>query len=310
MVKLLATALAGLSFLVVAGTANGFVVLSGDGTPSFFLTDTSPNLATAGNQQFFSNVLGGGTQVVVLSTTLSGNDSEINEFYDGLPGVTSGLFAGALTAAALASANLLVVPTPEDNFTAAEAAAVSAFLGAGGSLFLLGEGVNLGFDTNGSINGLLAALGSALSLDDSNLDIGNQVATGGEIAAHPPTAGVAEFSYGATAVVSGGTPLFFANGGQSFVAVENFTTQAPEPATLLLVGVALGGLGFIRWHRREPTCSRHPRTPRAAVRGLKPGAQASGHARSRLRVPGAAPAAAVWRTSTRQAVEVAYLGKL
>ena len=65
--------------------------------PIFFLTDTDRNSAEAGSQQFFSNVLAGGTAVLVLDTSNLLPGPEIDAFYDGLAGVTSTLVSGALT---------------------------------------------------------------------------------------------------------------------------------------------------------------------------------------------------------------------
>ncbi len=233
-----------LALLAASQGANaGLIVVAGDHTPVFSLTDTFPNPATAGNQQFFSNVLGSGTSVLVqaaASTPFAG--PEINEFYNSLPGVTSTLLdAGAsVTAMDLAGKNLFLAPQP-DAFSTAEIAAIGAFVGSGGSLYVMGDGSLTGLSTN--INALLAGIGSSLSLGNADFDIGDQVASGPEIVANALTSGVLAFNYGATVLAFGGSPLFLTNDLHPFVAVEGVAT-VPEPATALLFSAALVALGI------------------------------------------------------------------
>ncbi len=156
----------------------GIVVASGDFTPVFSLTDDFPNPANLGNQQFFSNVLGAGTEVLVLASGLNSfAGAEVNAYYNSLPGVTSTLLSSlsTVTAADLAGKHLFVAPGP-DAFTAAEIAAIAAFLVVDGSMFVLGDGT-LPFLSAG-INDLLSGVGSGLSLGTTAFDIGDQSATG------------------------------------------------------------------------------------------------------------------------------------
>ncbi len=233
------------ALLAVSGTAHaGVIVATGDNTPVFSLTDTFPNPATAGNQQFFSNVLGSGTSVLVQaapSNSFAG--SEINEFYNTLPGVTSTLLAAGatVTAADLAGKNLFLAPLP-DAFTAAEITAIGGFVASGGSLYISGDGTLLSLSAD--INALLAGIGSGLSLGSTDFDDGPQTASGPEIVANALTSGVLSFNYGATVLVSGGSPLFLTNDLQPFVAVEGPAATVPEPATLALLGVAFAGIGW------------------------------------------------------------------
>lgn len=216
----------------------GLIIASGDTTPSFSLTNTAPTSASASNVQFFTNILGSGMSVLVLETAFNTADTEINEFYNSLAGVTSSTLTAQVTAGDLASIDLLLVPTPDDAFTVAEINAIVNYVNGSGSIMLSGDSAASfgGGLTHPFINNVLTALGSAMSIDQSNLDIGTQTATGPEIAVHPLTAGVTAYEYGATAVVSGGTPLFFTNNGSPFVAVEGF---APEPSSALLLGLGL-----------------------------------------------------------------------
>lgn len=233
--------------LAVSGTANaGLIVAAGDITPVFSLTDTSPNPATAGTRQFFSNVLGSGTSVLVQATSLNSFAGlEIDEFYSSLAGVTSTLLAAgaAVTAADLAGKDLFLAPAP-DAFTAGEIAVIGAFVASGGALYIMGEGVFPWLSAD--INALLAGIGSSLSLGSTDFDDGPQTATGAEIVAHALTAGVLSFDYGATVLVSGGSPLFLTNDLQPFVAVEGAAATVPAPATTLLFGAALVALGIAR----------------------------------------------------------------
>jgi hypothetical protein len=45
--------------------------------------------------------------------------------------------------------------------------------------------------------------------------------------------------------------LFTHNGNGSFSDVDSFDTTTPEPATLGLVGLALAGIGALRFRKRN-----------------------------------------------------------
>ena len=247
-----------LSILLLFGPVSadaGLIVVSGDVTPSFYLTDTPPDPAVAGNQQFFANVLGGGTRVGVLTTTNLDAELEIDEFYNSLAGVTSNLISGALTSAVLADLDLLHIPFPDSAFTSGEVDAIEGFLNAGGSLFIAGEGSGIdgGVASNAVINGLLSALGSGLSISNAFLDIGVQTAMGSQILPDPLTAGVTSYNYGATSIVNGGSPLFLTSNESPFVAFEEraMVTPIPEPSALCVFAVALGVGGVASWLRRR-----------------------------------------------------------
>jgi hypothetical protein len=215
------------------------VVVSGDATPSFYLTSTFPDPAVAGNRQFFTNVLGGGQDVLVLNTTFSGSPTEINEYYASLAGKTSTLVTGTITAAQLSGKELLVVSDPNDAFTPSEVAAIQAFSNSGGTIFALGEGTVISFATatNGFLNSLLAQLGSPLRIGVLDMDDGDQSATGSQIAVDALTAGVTSFNYGAAADVSGGTKLFMAHNGTPFV---EYAVPELGSAALLACAIFLG----------------------------------------------------------------------
>lgn len=247
-----------LAVLVSVGTAHaGSLIVAGDSTPVFYLTNALPNAASPGNQRFFTNILGSGDQVAILRTTINpGTENEIDALYDSLPGVTATVLSGTLSSAALQNVDLLVVPLPDHTFATAEIAAIEALLAGGGALFLMGETGTPPtlLASNAALNDLLSALGSGLALVNNSLDPGNQVETGGRIAAHALTAGVTSYSYGSTSAITGGDPLFFASNGAPMVAFENLTppgAAVPEPATLALCGVGLAIVGCVRLRQRR-----------------------------------------------------------
>ena len=250
----LACAIVAAWFLCASAEA-GIVVLSGDSTPAFHLTDTEPSPSEPGNRGFFANVLGAGQDVVVLNTANNVNRApiEINEYYSTLPGKTSVRVTGPITPAHLAGKELLVISVPSADFTAAEVSAIGAFLVGGGSIFAMGEAdaIDFGVPTNLSINALFSALQIPMFLELATHDIGLHIATA---APHPLTAGLGTFRYGATTRVTGGTPLYYTSGGGTqFIAV------VPEPTSLGLIIVLAAAQ--IRRPARVTPCRRgsHPR---------------------------------------------------
>ena len=232
----------------------GLIVLSGDTNITNGLDGSFGVPVTAGNQQFFTNVLGAGSSVLVQDncTVCAGSIgtavSAVNDHYNSLGGVSSSTHAGAITAAALSGVDLFVSILPESAFSASELAALSSF---GGSIMFLGEN-SFATAQNNNINAALAALGSSMSLLNTIFDAGILTATGAQIAADPLTAGVSSFVYGAPTelLVSGGTGLLFGMGGEAFIAYEGGAAAVPEPGMLSLLGAGLIGFGLTRRRRR------------------------------------------------------------
>lgn len=224
----------------------GSFVLSGDKTPAFSLGTWSPGPAIAGNQQFFTNVLGAGADVAIFPTTLNNFDEGIlSRFYNDLPGVSSSLIIGSIEAKNLAGVDLLLLPSPDRSFSTSEIAAIGAFLGDDGVVFAMGDSATSTNSREGNprINDLLVALGSSMRINTDNLDPGAQFAVGDEILDHPLTTSVSSFRYGATASITGGTPLFLAANDAPFVAME--ALPVPEPTGFTLV-VSAGLFVLIR----------------------------------------------------------------
>src|SRR4051812_2014626 len=75
----------------------GRVIVSGDVTPVFALNNTANGSIVAGNQQFFKNVLGTGSDVLVLGSTFNSLAvTNVKDFYTGLPGVNTTVFSGTV----------------------------------------------------------------------------------------------------------------------------------------------------------------------------------------------------------------------
>lgn len=242
-------AVAALAFLLLTNLSAfaGVIVVSGDGNFANALDGSGGVPLDANNQQFFVNVLGGGTTVLVqsvVSTSPSLNvaDTAVNNFYNGLGGVSSSIYSGLVDATALSGIDLYVSIVPNDAYTVAEIGALSSFVGSGGSLFLLGD--NSSFSTeNGYLNSLLAGLGSSMSIVDGAV-------SGAIPVADSLTVGVGNAQYVLGSTVSGGTLLFQSSFGDRLVAYENTpVVNIPEPGTLGLFGLGLAGLCLARRKR-------------------------------------------------------------
>lgn len=254
---LVVVALLGLAVLWTPHAQAGVIMLSGDGNITTDLL--GGGAATAGNRQFFLNVLGSGNRVVIGAGSDIGSPTsfrtETNNFYNAQGGVTSTILNTPVTAADLAGAELFISILPQVNYTAGELATLSSFLSSGGTVFFIGENGNFPSE-NAIINTGLAALGSGMSIiANSTFDSGFQTATGSQIATDPYTAGVTSFRYAAPSelLVDGGTALFFGHGMQPFIAYEGSGNAAvPEPGSLTLLGFGALGLGAYAWRRRRP----------------------------------------------------------
>jgi hypothetical protein len=237
-----------LTLLVVFGfsvdSAKATIFLSGDGN---IINPIEPSIIVSvdpGNQQFFENILQGGTSVLILQGASGGSAAEwcshLITFYTDLGKIAS-LISGPVTGAQLAGVNLFIAPVPADPFDASEISALNNFLTGGGSIFFLGENEMNYARENGYINDALIALGSSLSIIGGSIDAGFHTVTDSQIVVDPFTTGVTSFSYGYTSQVVGGTYLLFESGGQPFVEFSG-AALVLEPSTMILLGYGLIGL--------------------------------------------------------------------
>lgn len=244
--------------LFAASSANaGTLIVTGDSTIAFRQNSVSPTLA--GNVAFARNILGGGTNVRIFGGPgVPDYTGQLVAGFNALGGgVTASAFSSAITADAIAGADLFVAFFPNRSFTADEAGVIRNFLFGGGTVFLGGEattntfGNPLGGLQNGRINELLTAIGSTISLNVGSFDPSDQFATltAGEIVADPLTAGISSFGYGLTTTVSGGNALFLTNGLAPFVAFEAINA-IPEPATWAMLIAGFGLVGAAARRRR------------------------------------------------------------
>ncbi|MEI6317031.1 MAG: VPLPA-CTERM sorting domain-containing protein [Pseudomonadota bacterium] len=218
------------------------IFLSGDSNIANPLTGNGTSV-NPGNQQFFRNILGSATNVVLLNTSVPfiQAPNNISFFYSSLPGVSTSIINGTVSTASLAGSQLFVVTVPEDAFSASELSAIVSYVAAGNSVFFLGENNDSSFDVgNNAINAALAALGSSMSIVKALFDAGFNPTT---IGVDPLTAGVLSMVHAAPSRVSGGTQILFGTGAEPFFAYETVgTSVVPVPASLPLL---VGGLGMI-----------------------------------------------------------------
>jgi len=238
------------SLVFCINAVNAELFLSGDTNITNPLTGSSGVAIDTGNQKFFTNILQGGQNVAVLQSTWGGSVgsayTDVNTFYNSLPGVTSTVISGTINS--LAGYDLLVAPLPDHAFVASEITVFNNFIAQGGSIFFTGENSDISFAmSNSAINAALVALGSSMSIYSTIFDTGFRTATGAQIAADLFTAGVSTFTYAAPSEVlfGSGTPLFFGTGGQAFLSYEQ-TSKVPLPAAFWIFGSGLLGLLGIR----------------------------------------------------------------
>lgn len=173
--------------------------------------------------------------VAVWGEELGGNSlARISNFYSGLSGVTSSVRTGTLDTVNLTGVDLLWAVQPADAYTAAELAAMSAFVAGGGDIAFMGEHGTFAPAQNTRINAALASLGATMTINNQLVDSGFRTASvqDGQIKAHALTTGVNSYQYAAFApiTVSG--------------SAEVLMTGEENPATIMMAYQRLGA-GFI-----------------------------------------------------------------
>lgn len=241
-----------------ASSASAGIILSGDVNIANPINGSNGFAVNAGNAQFFTNVLQGGTSVVVLASSETGSPSlvsagsAIDSHYDSLAGVSSSLVSSttAITSSLLSGVKLLVAILPEA-FTSSEIAVLQAFLSGGGNIFFMGD--NSTRPGNSAINSALAALGSGMSLNQNVVGSGTNSAL---ISNHSLTNAVVNLTYATASQVTGGTVLFSTQTAEAIIAAEGFVNNnningavVPIPAAAWMFGSGL--VAFAAARRRK-----------------------------------------------------------
>jgi hypothetical protein len=226
--------------------ANASLIVSADGNIATYLNygaSTNP-----GNQQFFSNVLGDGKNVLVYENVGWGGsqdfDINVNSYYNTLSGVSSKV-TKSVTDALLADIDLFVAAVPDKAFTSSELNSLNTFYNNGGSIMFLGENNSFARE-NAYINAALVALGSGMSIQVSDWEPATTI-SGNHIANDPLTAGVNSLTYAWQSEVTGGTALFYGSNNKTLIAYE--TKSVPEPSILMSLCLGLSsciGFGIVR----------------------------------------------------------------
>src|SRR5688572_21876151 len=239
----------GVLTLLFAVTLNGHastIILSGDVNIVTSLDGSLGDIVNPGNQLFFQNFLGAGTRVVVHDRggfPVSGSFiNTINNYYNGLSGVSSITLSGSITNAALSGADLFISVLPGTDFSSEELIELSSFEG---DILFIGDNA-IFVPANTRINAPLSGLGSSMSLLSTTLDQGAHIATGSQFADDPYTLGVASLRYFGPGQISigDGKALLFGTEGQPFIGYE--VVSVSEPVSLLLIGLGLGGISIAR----------------------------------------------------------------
>lgn len=224
-------------------TFAGVIVVTGDSNLDYL----NPQLPI-----FYSNMFGGQN---VFASPSSG-------FFVGNTETQMAAAAGSFTRGTLTSGSLAgmdwFVGGGDGAFSAAQIAEIVAFFNGGGNVYLIGDAEQDYAAQDATINAVLAALGSSMSLAGDGAP-STWTATGASIGADPLTSGITAFGGNYSSIVSGGTALFRNNAnGDALLAVERGGVPVPEPGTLALLAVGFASAGFTSRRRRKANDGKPP----------------------------------------------------
>ena len=223
--------------LISPFTANAGVI-------AIFSDINSMNLDSPGRNQMLTNLLGGGTNVLVSKQNNASYNTDFAGFYNSLAGVTGTFTSADLGASDLVGVDLLFInngccSASGQPYSASEIDAIADYLLMGGSLGLVSEPCCGA--TPGPMNDFLAAIGSSMSF-------GNHRSGGTTVILDTfLTAGVTNYLPTTFNPIFGGTAAV-TQGGFAAVAFEELDVAAPvsEPGTLALLGIGLLAFGLRR----------------------------------------------------------------
>ena len=148
------------------------------------------------------------------------NLNVINNFYNGLPGVSSSILPGQLDSHNLSGLNLLLAVQPANDYTPGETATMQSYLASGGRIAFMGEHGSFAPNENNRITAEIALLGGHITITNDVIDGGFHDATvgNGQILNHPLTQGVNTYNYAAFA------PLNISGPAQTLMLGINLTS--------------------------------------------------------------------------------------
>jgi hypothetical protein len=199
------------------------IIVSGDVDIIPPVTGSVGKTINKDNVKFFTRILGDGERVVVQQTANFGSNATINnmgiplnDFYNGLPGVSSSFLKTPLEPDSLTGVNLFICIAPQRPLPPHELLQMGRLLEEGGTVFFVGNGGwGLGLSVNSNINSALAALGSTIRMLN-NLLYGTL-----EIANTPLTKELLSFTYITPSEVELGDGMaLFSVGKRPFVVAK------------------------------------------------------------------------------------------